>query len=81
VGLKFEIISKNLWAVTKADHVYAKVKQKALVHSDKAAEAVSKFAMIFFFVFLFCFSFGRYGRASGRGNRITGKHFGKGQLG
>lgn len=44
---------KNLdKAVTKAENLYAKAKQKALVYSDKAAEAVSKFSIIAFFVFL-----------------------------
>jgi ribosomal protein S18 len=39
-------------AVTKAENLYAKAKQKALVYSDKAAEAVSKYSIIAFFVFL-----------------------------
>lgn len=52
-------------AVSKAENLYAKAKKKALVYSDKTAEAISTFSFIAFFVFLLGAGAGIFGGATG----------------
>lgn len=52
-------------AVTKAENLYAKAKQKAVVAADKTAEAISTFSFIAFIVFLLGAAAGVFGGATG----------------